>query len=317
MKLILAKESIIMLKRCFVIFPQIAVKVWNFNFTFKSCFFNVFTLFFMCGGIIFSSPIFATVIYEKNLITNFNYSKKNQTYSLKDNQYQINGNNGDCTLRYGTSLGQYIYNNTDWAGQMGLTSHFKGNQTYLENVPVTDFNGIASQVGRKSDWAGTFGQWLPSGASWRKTGIGTGWYSSQAVNFPTPVTVDGGPERFDITIRMCHGDDGSYINATGHYVTSAVNSMSVTPTSATLQSPMGTIAVDHAELTLNGFMPSKIEFTSNVANTTTDYTLTLPEPVNPNYAGKSYDATFQFEYRVNATKPGNFVIPVNISASYP
>lgn len=89
-------------------------------------------------------------------------------------------------------------------------------------------------VGRVT--GGSFGQWIPSGQSWRKQGVGTGWYGSQAVNFPTPVTVDGGPERFDITIRMCRGDDGSYINATGHYVTSAVNSMSVTPTSATLQS---------------------------------------------------------------------------------
>lgn len=184
-------------------------------------------------------------------------------------------------------------------------------------MPVTDFNGIASQVGRKSDWGGSFGQWIPSGQSWRKQGVGTGWYGSQAVNFPTPVTVDGGPERFDITIRMCRGDDGSYINATGHYVTSAVNSMSVTPTSATLQSLVGTIAADHGEITLNGFMPSKIEFTSSVSNATTDYTLTLPEPVKPNYAGQSYDATFRFEYRVNATKPGNFVIPVNISATYP
>ncbi len=319
MKLISAKESIIMLKRCFVIFSQTAVKVRNFNFTFKSCFLNVFTLLFLCEGIIFSSPVFATVIYEKNLITQSSYRKTSKIYKLQfnnqDNYYEVSSVTGDCAFSRGVITS--AQNNVDWNVQMGLTSHFGGKQTYLENVPVTDFNGIASQVGRKSDWGGTFGQWLPSGQSWRKTGIGTGWYGSQAVSFPTPVTVDGGPEGFDITIRMCRGDDGSYINATGHYVTSVVNSMSVTPTSATLQSRVGTIAADHGEITLNGFMPSKIEFTSSVANTTTDYTLTLPEPVKPNYAGKSYDATFQFEYRVNATKPGNFVIPVNISATYP
>ncbi|ELG86348.1 hypothetical protein A311_03752 [Escherichia coli KTE146] len=314
MKLISAKESIIMLKRCFVIFPQIAVKVRNF--TFKSCFLNVFTCLFLCEWFIFSSPVFATVIYKKNLITQSSYNKTNVKYTLSGNSYEVTSVIGDC--RFISSPITRAQNNVNWSTQMGLTSHFKGNQTYLENVPVQDFNGIASQVGRKSDWGGVTGQWVPSGQSWRKTGIGTGWYGSQAVNFPTPVTVNGGPLTFDITIRMCRGDDGSYIDAIGSYVANtAGNSMSVTPTSATLQSPMGTIAVEHAEITLNGVMPSKIEFTSNAAHTTTDYTLTLPEPVNPNYTGLHYNATFQFEYRVNATKPGNFVIPVNISATYP
>ncbi|CAD6116548.1 hypothetical protein [Escherichia coli] len=315
MKLILTKEAIAMLKKHFIIL-QIMAKDWGF--TFKPCFLNVFTLLFLCEGIFFSSPVFATVIYEKNLITQSSYRKTSREYKLQfnnqDNYYEVSSVTGDCAL---SSVITSAQNNVNWNVSMGLTSHFNGKQTYLENVPVTDFNGIASQVGRKSDWNGLLGQWLPSGASWRKKGIGTGWYNSQAVNFPTPVTVDGGPERFDITIRMCRGDDGSYINATGHYVTSAANSMSVTPTSATLQSPMGTIAADHAEITLNGFMPSKIEFTSNVANSTTDYTLTLPEPLNPNYVGQSYDAILQFEYRVDATKPGNFVIPVNITAIYP
>ena len=84
------------------------------------------------------------------------------------------------------------------------------------------------------------------------------WFTSRELSYSG--NRGWGPERFDITIRMCRGDDGSYINATGHYVTSAVNSMSVTPTSATLQSLVGTIAADHGEITLNGFMPSKIEF---------------------------------------------------------
>ena len=63
------------------------------------------------------------------------------------------------------------------------------------------------------------------------------WFTSRELSYSG--NRGWGPERFDITIRMCRGDDGSYINATGHYVTSAVNSMSVTPTSATLQSPGG------------------------------------------------------------------------------
>lgn len=163
MKLILAKESIIMLKRCFVIFAQIAVKVRNFNFTFKSCFLNVFTLLFLCGGVVFSSPVFATVIYEKNLITQSSYRKTSKIYKLQfnnqDNYYEVSSVTGDCAFSSGVITS--AQNNVDWNVRMGLTSHFGGKQAYLENVPVTDFNGIASQVGRKSDWGGVLDNGFP------------------------------------------------------------------------------------------------------------------------------------------------------------
>ncbi|EKI2499574.1 hypothetical protein PDT51_005047 [Salmonella enterica] len=317
MKLISAKESIIMLKRCFVIFPQIAVKVWGFNFTFKSCFLNVFIFLFLCEGIIFSSPAFSTVIYEKNLINNFNYTPKRVIYDARPiKKVTLTGKLGDCALR-GVNLGDNILNNSSWV--MGLTSHFSGNQTYMENIPVQVY-GTASDVLHYTDWGGKYNQVLRSGDSWRKTGIGTGWYGNQNVVFPTLLTIDTGEMvNFNVIVRLCRGDDGSYINAVAEYSGSPGKHARViaTPTSAALQSLVGTTAVGHTSVEIRHVMPSKIEFISNVANTTTDYTLTLPEPVNPNYAGKSYDATFQFEYRVNATKPGNFVIPVNISATYP
>lgn len=299
----------------YFILMVIKIRALKFQYYFKDFFISIL----LYAGVISSSPVFATIKYEENLITQASYSKTSKTYKLRfnnlDNYYEVSSVTGDCAFRNGVITS--AQNDVNWNQQIGLTSHFNGKQTYLENVPVKDFNGIASKVGRKSDWSGKYGQWLPSGASWRKTGIDTGWYGSQAVNFPTPVAVDGGPESFDITIRMCRGDDGSYINATGHYVTSAVNSMSVTPTSVALQSQLGTIATGHADITLNGFMPSKIDFTSNVANVTGDYALTLPKSISPSYAGQSYDATFQFEYRIEATKPGDFVIPVNITAMYP
>ena len=105
-----------MLKRCFVIFAQIAVKVRNFNFTFKSCFLNVFTLLFLCGGVVFSSPVFATVIYEKNLITQSSYRKTSKIYKLQfnnqDNYYEVSSVTGDCAFSSGVITS--AQNNVDW-----------------------------------------------------------------------------------------------------------------------------------------------------------------------------------------------------------
>lgn len=291
------------------------------NLKFQNGVLGIFIFIFGFEGIIFTSPASADVIRAKNLITNISYSISNKTYEVTSantgqrNAYDVTASTGDCNFESGNP--GTATNNVDWGTRMSLTSHFGGNQTYLENIPVNDYGGLASQVGRKSDWNGSFGQWVPSGQSWRKTGVGVGRYGSQSVNFPTPVTLGGGPKSFQITIRMCRGDDGSWINATGTYVANATNSLSVTPTSASLQAQIGTVATGNAKITLQGFVPSAIDFTSNVAETTSDYTLTLPERFIPNDTGKSFNTAFQFEYRVVGKKPGNYVVPVNITATYP
>lgn len=98
---------------------------------------------------------FLRLLYtKKNLITQSSYRKTSKIYKLQfnnqDDNYEVSSVTGDCAFRSGVITS--AQNNVDWNVQMGLTSHFNGNQTFLENVPVTDFNGIASQVGRKSDW---------------------------------------------------------------------------------------------------------------------------------------------------------------------
>ena len=93
-----------MLKRCFVIFAQIAVKVRNFNFTFKSCFLNVFTLLFYVGSRLFITG-FCDCYIRKNLITQSSYRKTSKIYKLQfnnqDNYYEVSSVTGDCAFSSG------------------------------------------------------------------------------------------------------------------------------------------------------------------------------------------------------------------------
>lgn len=118
---------------------------------------------------------FLRLLYtKKNLITQSSYRKTSKIYKLQfnnqDNNYEVSSVTGDCAFSSGVITS--AQNNVDWNVQMGLTSHFNGNQTYLENVPVTDFNGIASQVGRKSDWGGNLVNGFPQDRAGVKQELG-------------------------------------------------------------------------------------------------------------------------------------------------